>query len=92
MRAVKWSRRALRSLDAIGDVIARDNPERAVAFTHEIFRRTDDLARFPYLGRPSVRPDVRELVVHKNYLVSYRVEHEAVTVLQVWHAAQDRPA
>lgn len=42
------------------------------------------------MGRASERPDVRELVAHKNYLVSYRIRRDTIEILQVWHAAQKR--
>lgn len=90
MPAVEWSVRALRSLDRIGEYIARDNPERARAFVQAVFQRVDDLARFPFLGRPSENPDVKEFVVDQYYLVSYRVKRERVEILQVWHTAQSR--
>lgn len=90
MAAVEWTARALRSLDSIGEYIARDNPERARAFVQAVFQRVDDLARFPFLGRPSENPDVKEFVVDQHYLVSYRVRHERVEILQVGHTAQDR--
>ena len=90
MPVVRWSARALRSLDNIGDYIARDDPKRARTFVHAVFRKVDDLERFPFLGRASEWPDVREFVVDKHYLVSYRVRRDVIEVLQVWHTAQER--
>lgn len=90
MPAVEWSARALRSLDSIGEHIAGDNPERARSFVQAVFRKVEDLARFPFLARPSEKPDVREFVVDRHYLVSYRVGRERVEILQVWHTAQKR--
>ncbi len=88
---VEWTTRALRTLDGIGDYIAKDNPQRAVSFTHELFRQVDRLARFPHIGRPGERPDVREFMVHRNYLVSYRVRRDKVEILDIWHSARQRP-
>ena len=31
-----------------------------------------------------------ELIVHKNYLVTYRLRADEVQVLQVWHVARER--
>jgi toxin ParE1/3/4 len=90
MPAVEWSTRALRSLDHIGDYIARDSPEQGRSFVQAIFRKVDDLAQFPFLGRPSAKSDIRELVIEKHYLVSYRIRPDRVEVLQVWHTAQSR--
>ena len=48
------------------------------------------LKRHPFMGRRTEFTDVRELVVHPNYLLSYRVSSDVVEVLQLWHAAQNR--
>ncbi len=56
----------------------------------EVFHRVDDLARFPFLGRPSENPEVKEFVVDQRYLISYRVSQGRVEILQVWHVAQTR--
>ena len=87
---VEWTRHALRSLDAIGDYIAKDNPKRAVTFIHELFHQVDRLAQFPQMGRPSERRDVRELIVHRIYLVSYRLRPDNIDILDIWHSAQQR--
>ena len=87
-----WSRRALRDLERIADHIALDKPLAATEFVLAIHDKTARLQEFPLLGRSGVYQDTRELVVHKNYLVTYRVRADEVQVLQVWHAArQPRP-
>ena len=53
-------------------------------------RRVGRLERFPLIGRTGVYADTRELVVHKNYIVTYRVRADEVQMLQVWHSAQQR--
>lgn len=92
MVEVKWLRSALADLDHIADYIARDNPKRAKSFTDEVFRQVDNLGRFPFMGHSSEDIDAREIVVHRNCLVVYRLAGETVEILQVWHAAQDRKA
>ena len=42
------------------------------------------------LGRIGSYQDTRELVLHKNYLITYRVRADEVQFLQIWHAAQRR--
>ena len=51
---------------------------------------TKHLTRHPFLGPRADLEGTRELMVHRNYLVTYRVGTEAVEILQVWHVAQDR--
>ena len=87
---VRWLRRALADLDAIAEYVAQDNPVAARSFIARVRDMTEQLANYPYLGRASERADVRELVVHDHYLVSYRVRPNGIEILQVWHTAQDR--
>ncbi len=81
------------ALDDIVDYIAEDNPTAAVAFGLDVRAKATALAQQPMMGR-KVRPGlpsfVRELVVHHNYILFYRVLRDArtVEVLQVKHAAQ----
>lgn len=87
---LRWLRRALGDLDRIAAYIAQDNPQAAHELVRAIQKKTSRLSEFPFLGRASERTDIRELVVHEHYLVSYRLRREAIEILQVWHAAQER--
>ena len=87
---VKWLRRALADLDAIARYIERDNPEAARSLVRSVREKSKQLASFPFIGRASEKPDTREFVVHRHYLVSYRIRPERIEILQVWHTAQDR--
>lgn len=91
MYEIKWLKRALHDMDHIAEHIALDNRERAISFVHEIFHQVERLKLFPYLGRASEKSDIRELVVHQHYLVSYRIRYDTVQVLQVWHTAKEHP-
>jgi len=81
--------------DLLGIVryIGKDNPVRARSFGKDLRDKTKPLAQHPELGRPGRLPDIRELVVHSNYIVFYRVLAAARTVqiLKVKHAAQQTP-
>jgi toxin ParE1/3/4 len=89
MRLV-WSRRALLDLRRIADHIAADNSHAAHALVGSIGTKGGQLVRFPLIGRSGVYGDTRELVVHRNYIVTYRVRADEVQMLQAWHAAQQR--
>lgn len=83
-------------LNNIIDYIAKDNPARAETFGQELRDKTLPLAQHPKLGRtgrPGLPAFVRELVVHPNYIVFYRVlgEFGTVEILRVKHAAQKMP-
>ncbi|MFI4940548.1 MAG: type II toxin-antitoxin system RelE/ParE family toxin [Burkholderiales bacterium] len=70
------------------EYIAQDNPERAKSFAVEIKAKIDNLAEFPAMGRPGRVLGTRELVVHENYVIPYRVRGGAVVVVRVQHAAK----
>ena len=87
---------AREDLRAIVRQIGKDNPTRAKSFAAELRDSTKPLAQHPELGRkgrPGLPDWLRELVVHPNYIVFYRVLAEARTVeiLRVKHVAQQVP-
>lgn len=90
---ITWRPMAEADLEAIVDYIARDNPLRAEEFGQELREKVGNLADHPKLGRkgrPGLPAWLRELVVHRNYIVFYRVLEASSTVeiLRVRHAAQ----
>src|ERR1700710_1511152 len=88
---VTLSAEAERDLEAIGDYIARDNPDRAISYIRELRTKCLALADFPQ-GYPLIPRYEKQGVrrhVHGNHLIFYRVEPENVVVLHVVHGAQD---
>ena len=71
--AVKWTKTALANLAAIVEYIEKDNPQRAKSFALEIQAKTNNLAAFPSIGRAGRVTGTRELVIHPNYIIPYRV-------------------
>lgn len=53
MAEVKWTRRALRDLNEIGEFIARDSPRTAEIYVGRLFERPNILERMPKAGRIS---------------------------------------
>ena len=93
---VLWTLAAEQDRADIVDYIAQDNPTRAETFGQELRYKTFPLAQHPKMGRtgrPGLPAFVRELVVHPNYIVFYRVLDDAgiVEILRVKHAAQQVP-
>lgn len=93
---IKWRPKASEDLRDILRYIGKDNPTRARSFGQELRGKTLPLAQHPEIGRTG-RPDlpdyVRELVIHRNYIVFYRVldETRTVEILRVKHVAQQMP-
>jgi plasmid stabilization system protein ParE len=93
---IEWRPKARENLRVIVRYIGKDNPAKAEAFGQELRDKTLPLARQPELGRsgrPGLPDSVREWIVHRNYIVFYRVLHEAhsVEILRVKHAARQSP-
>ncbi len=93
---IVWRLMAETDLNNIMDFIAKDNPDRAVSFCLELRATTLLLAQNPKLGRsgrPGLPSFLRELVIHPNYIVFYRVlsKDRTVEILRVKHAAQQMP-
>jgi toxin ParE1/3/4 len=89
--AVKWLVGALKNLAAIAEHIAEDKPERASTFVREIREKTNRLQDFPSIGRAGRVAGTRELVVHNNYIIIYRMKSANVEILRIHHAAQKQP-
>jgi toxin ParE1/3/4 len=89
--SVKWLKVALRNLGDIADYIAEDSPGRATTFVQEIRLKTNLLVDFPSVGRAGRVVGTRELVVHKNYIVVYRMKAGHIEILRVRHVAQKHP-
>lgn len=88
---VRWTKRALAALVAIAAYIEQDTPRRAKALVGEIRDKTEMLGEFPGMGRPGRVPGTRELVVHENYIVPYRVRGTFVDIVTVHHVAKRWP-
>lgn len=91
--AVKWTKTALANLAnlanlaAIVEYIEKDSPERGRSFALEIQAKTNSLTEFPGMGRPGRVIGTRELIIHPNYIIPYRVRGDVVEVLWVQHVA-----
>lgn len=88
---LRWTRRALADLQRLADhIAAADKPLAAQAFVGDLLAKVARLQQFPLLGRAGRLADTCELIVHKNYLVTYRLRADEVQLLQVWHVARER--
>jgi len=88
---VVWRAKALADVSRIVRYIATDNPVAAKRVGRELLLAGDSLVIFPRRGRPGREAGTRELVVMPPYLIVYRVSGaDLVTILRVWHAAQNR--
>lgn len=89
VRVIRWTRRALLRLGEIAAFIAQDNPSRAATFVRELRERIAVLEAHQ-LGVPGRVYGTRELVLHRRYVVVYRVKVAEVQILTLLHTAQWR--
>jgi toxin ParE1/3/4 len=92
MLPVVWHPEAELDLLEIVQYIAERSPMAA----HKLGRLLQDsvayLSEHPYLFKASDRvAGCREIVVHPNYLVFYKIESNHISVVKVAHARQEYP-
>jgi len=88
---VIFSRPALRDLGQIARYIAKDNPAAAERVGLQLLALSESLKALPRRGRElKGLPGVRQLV-HKSYLISYRIAEtdQCVYILRFWHSKRD---
>ena len=92
MLPVVWSDEADADLDRITAYIGQFDVHAAVRLWGLVLSSVERLSEYPYLYRKSERtPGCREIVVHPNYIVVYRVGLSCIEVLRVVHARREYP-
>jgi toxin ParE1/3/4 len=69
----------------------QDNPDAALSLVEMIRDKTEALRTRPKMYREGRMRGTREMVVHRNYIVFYRVSEHTVTIQRVKHARQQWP-
>lgn len=90
---LRFTRAAEADLEEIADFIARDNPNRALAFVRALRDRCMRIGDHPQAAplRPEICEDIR-LVVHSNHLILYSLRERAVVIERIVHGARYLPA
>lgn len=88
---VEWRRAASADLRRIFRNLNDENPTAARRVARELLLAGESLVLFPNRGRPGGITGTRELVAVRTYVVVYRIGADTVTIIRIWHAAQDRP-
>ena len=89
---VVWRARALADIGRIVRYIGTDNPIAARRIGRELLLAGDSLLTFPRRGRPGRQTGTRNLLALPPHILVYRIATDgAVTIVRIWHAAQDHP-
>ena len=91
MAEVRWSRHALRDLEAIGAYFERSSPAYARSLVTRLYRVGEMLSEFPRLGRevPELEVDHIRGVIREGYRLVYVAADDQVEILTVLHGRQD---
>ena len=87
---VVWSDESLDDIQAVHDYIHEANPVAAARVADALFTAGRSLSYLPRRGRPGPAPGTRELVIVRPYIIVYEVGDDRVTILRIWHGAQQR--
>jgi toxin ParE1/3/4 len=90
---IVWSPEAIRDLISLRAYIAEESPAGARRVVQRILHNVEHLLPDnPQIGRPGRVPGTRELVIARTpYIVPYRVLHDAIQILRVYHGARRWP-
>ncbi|MEQ1949237.1 MAG: type II toxin-antitoxin system RelE/ParE family toxin [Bryobacteraceae bacterium] len=87
---IRWTRTALRDLEALESYIAQDKPAAAAAVAALVIDGIEGLQRHPEMGRKGRIAGTRELVITP-YVVAYRLRRTVVDVVAIIHGARKWP-
>lgn len=84
---------AVEDLRVIVCYIGNDSPAAARNFAQKLRARVELLRQYPEVGPPGRAAHTRELIVHPNYVVFYRLRADVriVEILRVKHVARQWP-
>lgn len=88
---VLWSPLFLKKLKSIIDFISEDNLDAAYGLADEIQERVTYLSKFPIQGRMIQQLNdelIRELVIHKNYVIVYALKQNNILLITIRHTRQ----
>ena len=88
---VRWSSRALRDLDAIGEYIERSSPQYAKSLVARLYAAGGVLEEFPSPGRivTEVQSEHIREVIRDGYRIVYVLNQKQIDILAVLHGRQD---
>ena len=88
---VQWTNKAKKRLEEIEAYIGQESPEAAKKVILTIIQKTaTQLSKYPDSGKPGRMMGTRELLFSDTpYLVVYTVRSNIVTVLTIFHTAQN---
>lgn len=90
-RKLVWATDARRDLRGIVSFIATRNLAAALRLNQRIREGAERAQTLPFAYRPGRVPDTREMIVHPNYVLVYRVLDDRIRILRILHTRQRYP-
>jgi addiction module RelE/StbE family toxin len=91
MLGLSWKIEAEHQFNDIVAYIELLSPDGAKKITRAILDGLELARSSPHMGRPGRVAGTRELIVHPNYIVIYRITPHTIDVLRILHARQLYP-
>lgn len=89
---IQWLDDAVNDLQSLQHYISQDNKMAARKVVKTVLHAIDALSEHPAIGRPGRVPNTRELIVSgMPYIIPYRVKHNVIQILRVFHCAMRWP-
>ncbi|RKV82997.1 MAG: type II toxin-antitoxin system RelE/ParE family toxin [Neisseria sp.] len=88
---VEWYPEAEADLDEIVRYIFQDNPAAAFQLEDSLLNAARNLSATPEMGRVGRVFGTRELVVHPNYMLVYRIDDPIIYIAAVVHTRKQYP-
>lgn len=89
---IEWRPEAVSDLLKIVEYVADENMSAAINLSNEIKAKVSKLGEHPNMYKQSSRVNgLREMVVHPNYLVFYRVTSQSVEIVNIVHTKRQWP-
>jgi toxin ParE1/3/4 len=87
---IKWSPRAVSSLEDICDFIAKDSEYYAALFAKRIIVIVNKIKSHPKLGRvvPEYNDENLREKIYGNYRIVYRIGKSAIEIVAICHGAK----
>lgn len=86
---INWTKNAIRDLNSIRRYLAEQADEEVMeSEAKRIWDGCQRLKQFPESGRPGRVPMTREVVISP-YIIPYRIQSDAVDILNIFHSSQN---
>jgi addiction module RelE/StbE family toxin len=90
---IRWTPSAVADLQSIGDYLKLHHPRYRDATLRKLYAAAQALRHWPNRGRIGAEDGTREILFPPlPYVLVYRVRHDTLEVLRIYHGAQNRPS